>query len=385
MPGILTYTLIQETPMIHFQYSESGAILRASDVKPRLDKFLIRQMEDDEKKRFKISDDYPALDYKLQVLTNGEPEIKNPDKISRAYFGNMKNTNRASHKKTVFYTEPILLKIICFHPELRELIDKHIRGFFLLHNFGTRQDKGFGSFRIQNDQVPAAELFKKYALTEGYTAYCIDDGQCQSIGHLDNADIFYKLLKSGINFSGKLTEIKPEPERYVKSLLTSYMLDRKIGGEKRWMKQKGIAPAIGKSSWQDKYYTTISDFKYVRAVLGIGDHQDWKKDVNEKRPSVTINITPAKGNPVQRYQSPLTFTVYNDTLYVIAYKPNPVIFGQAFEFWNKDDSESKKMLSVVDNFDMEDFMGYVRDHIGSHRVQYYGGGIYKFSMTEVSK
>ena len=37
----LNYKLQQITPMIHFQHYEEGATLRASEVKPKLDRFLI--------------------------------------------------------------------------------------------------------------------------------------------------------------------------------------------------------------------------------------------------------------------------------------------------------------------------------------------------------
>lgn len=41
----LKYKLKQITPMIHFQADEVGATLRASEVKPRLDKFITDKCE----------------------------------------------------------------------------------------------------------------------------------------------------------------------------------------------------------------------------------------------------------------------------------------------------------------------------------------------------
>lgn len=40
----LTAILKQHTPMIHFQHNESGATLRASEVKPLLDKFILTKL-----------------------------------------------------------------------------------------------------------------------------------------------------------------------------------------------------------------------------------------------------------------------------------------------------------------------------------------------------
>lgn len=38
-----TFVLRQQTPMIHFQYADRGAIIRASEFKPKLDKFLVKK------------------------------------------------------------------------------------------------------------------------------------------------------------------------------------------------------------------------------------------------------------------------------------------------------------------------------------------------------
>ena len=40
----LTFTLEQHTPMLHFHASQQGATLRATDVKPRFDRWLIEKV-----------------------------------------------------------------------------------------------------------------------------------------------------------------------------------------------------------------------------------------------------------------------------------------------------------------------------------------------------
>ena len=44
----LTVTLKQHTPLIHFQHDQYGATLRVSEVKPKLDKFIIKKVFNDE-------------------------------------------------------------------------------------------------------------------------------------------------------------------------------------------------------------------------------------------------------------------------------------------------------------------------------------------------
>ena len=42
----LTVILRQHTPLIHFQHYQDNATLRASEVKPQLDRFLLTQLGD---------------------------------------------------------------------------------------------------------------------------------------------------------------------------------------------------------------------------------------------------------------------------------------------------------------------------------------------------
>ena len=44
----LTVTLKQHTPLIHFQHDQYGATLRASEVKPKLDKFILTKLGENE-------------------------------------------------------------------------------------------------------------------------------------------------------------------------------------------------------------------------------------------------------------------------------------------------------------------------------------------------
>lgn len=44
----LTVTLKQHTPLIHFQPNQEGATLRASEVKPKLDRYILTQLGNDD-------------------------------------------------------------------------------------------------------------------------------------------------------------------------------------------------------------------------------------------------------------------------------------------------------------------------------------------------
>lgn len=50
----LKVQLEAQSPMIHFQYDQAGATLRASEVKPKLDRFLLNKMEQETGKRVAV-------------------------------------------------------------------------------------------------------------------------------------------------------------------------------------------------------------------------------------------------------------------------------------------------------------------------------------------
>ena len=80
----LEIKLKQHTPLIHFQYDQEGATLRASEVKPKLDKFILTRLGKEHgyaaDKAYDAGKeiakqygwlvgkgDHPALDYKVSI------------------------------------------------------------------------------------------------------------------------------------------------------------------------------------------------------------------------------------------------------------------------------------------------------------------------------
>ena len=50
----LKVQLEAQSPIIHFQHDQAGATLRASEVKPKLDRFLLNKMEQETGKRVAV-------------------------------------------------------------------------------------------------------------------------------------------------------------------------------------------------------------------------------------------------------------------------------------------------------------------------------------------
>lgn len=418
MAAILEYKLKQETPMLHFQHDQKGVILRGSDVKPRLDNFLLKIYGEESLAKYTkvLSQDGKskknALDYKLQIIAPGkgpyisdsigeakkrmaDSKYKEKKMIAPSYFGNMVGNDQkkmygddakaveASYKETIQYKDSITLRIICFHTELGKMINDQIIPFFYLNNFGTRQDKGFGSFTVipenektaQNGAREAEIILGKYSKILNYCVYKVDFSQCTPAGSkpidaLNSLDTLYKLWKSGINVHGR---------EYIKSYLTTYMLKKGIGGEKRWMKKIGIGPAIGKSAREDENDPLkLEDYRYIRAVLGTTDGQTWKLEGGGK---THIKIIPPED--LSRVPSPILFTVIGKNAYVIATEPDGLIFERWFTFEGQGKSE-KLMTPKKSEFDMHDFMKYAAWKTNKQSpFNSFDGCSYKFTLTEV--
>ena len=116
--------IAQETPMIHFQHEEIGACIRASELKPKLDRFIINNKKEKEeipsewclKKSTKDEEENnqmsTALDYKVKIRANGLRESWKDTEL-KGYFGNLgSGSSENDKKKGILYEEGLEL-ILC--------------------------------------------------------------------------------------------------------------------------------------------------------------------------------------------------------------------------------------------------------------------------------
>ncbi len=212
---IKEFTLKQHTPVIHFQANDTGATLRASEVKPKLDKFMVDKLGAEnirsEHKEWIRRDENNtiALDYALSFVVKGSNICRN-EKLPM-FFGNMGSDNI----KNPTLHNTIIGKIKCKHKkdekaDKKELLDyllDFLPEFFFLHNFGTRQSKGYGSFtveKIENKRV-------KFEYSSKYSFFLNADNWQKAMAQLD---FFYKSLRSGINI-GKAQSFDVEPDAQI--------------------------------------------------------------------------------------------------------------------------------------------------------------------------
>lgn len=337
MDNTLTITLKQHTPIIHFQHDQEGATLRATEVKPKLDKYLIEKKGGWEKipKEWKIGggmEGQKALDYKLSIQTlsaNPSPkeiEIIPPDK-----------------KKTL-KTNKVELVIFSFHKQVLDLINQHIDAFFAVHNFGLRQNKGWGGFL--SDEITQPEQYEKLLRLSGYTIYKYSKTVNSGDFYVPLMRNVWQILKSGQNHGG-----------YKKSLLFKYAAGQGIRWEKRAIKKalfdkikvkelprdliathepvdvlKGEKGCVTNEkayfSWRDNAEFSF-DYRFIRLLLGMPEHYEYRAYGN-----YIYQVKPKSLNGIERFKAPITFKVFQQNLYaVVATEPfPPELLNEANEF-----------------------------------------------------
>lgn len=362
------YKLVQHTPLIHFQHSEPHACLRATEVKPKLDRFLIEQLEKDDrfgdgrwKKWFVGDGSQQSFDYMMRITPNSE-QVDRTQSIERAiaraehrppnaslheihknYFGNMASGNniqdtiRETFKESLFYKDGLTLTIRCFIPELLTLIDEHIRGFFMMHNFGTRQRKGFGSFTVDISTKPnepkGFDLVGKYC-PNAY--YCKLDGNVNADALLDAVWVISAFLRSGFNRG---------EGNYVRGFVFRCFQREKnpLANDKAFVKQKVLRNVYDEATRGEHLhpYGNNVRYRYVRGLLGTNENSRFcrapRGETREDRTVHNIYIHSAEG--VERFPSPLLFKPIGKFVFILPQKMPDEIFGSEFYILEKNQED----------------------------------------------
>ena len=361
----LELKLEAQSPMLHFQWEQSNATLRASEVKPKLDRFLLSKWKeegktpeelqsDDELKEVFVSGRQDSLNYKMDIRAGRYIPLKDESGKGRnlfpIYYGNMKE-----QKVAAILTNPTVT-IVCFHSKLREKIENYIVEFFLVTNFGTMQNKGFGSFapvqagfKTRLDGRQKQEI-ARYLKNAAGASHCFAMSRQDVPGYKDDQvlditryyesvfkDIknFYSMMKSGKNYKGD----------YKKSYIYQYFLDKKSDfiNEKAWMKREKISPNVALPE-NRKYRCDFNEKKearYVRALLGTGSTVSYFKEKKDgtksnERLNITIShVSSEAGDTMERVSSPIFFKIVRNVIFIVAFPVPDELYGEEFEFERK--------------------------------------------------
>ena len=377
------FTLKQHTPIIHFQSDQSGATLRATELKPKFDRFLKKYAFGNDFERYKIFligyddkkkqtkkdfDGKEAFNYKILIETikSDAKEITN-----KTYFGNMgKKPHEEEYRYAIKIDQSFKIHFLTFNTIIKENIEKLFCSFLAVTNFGSRQNKGFGSYYLdKNDPnykapIDALEQIKANFI---YATYINKDEKI-----FEHVEVIYPLIKTGINYpdykkidhprgekdrNGKIKQV-PDPTQgrglkasYYKSYLFTYMLNQNpsIGNEKKFIKENFFINKIKPDNMTKKY---------VRALLGIGDGIEFKD--HERKGKIEYS------NPqVERFKSPLTFKIVDNYLIIVINDIEKEIFDKSFTF--KDKFDNKKSISTPkeNEFNLVDFMYAFADYFNN--------------------
>ncbi|NTU41973.1 MAG: hypothetical protein HGA78_02765, partial [Nitrospirales bacterium] len=225
----LRVRLKQHTPIIHFQHDQEGATLRATELKPKLDKYI--------KAKYNI-DDKEKLRYQLKIrkISHG-PGCVVPERFIRdsMFFGNM-GIPPEKHKKEIFSENIELVFNTYFNNSLKNQIEETIPICLALENFGTRNNKGNGCFFIDAKSRSDFENILREALPGRVYYFDCTQNVFFSIKY------FYSLLKSGINIS-----------TYYKSLIFIYFKEKgDITWDKKIIKNKFLPTVRADSYFTEK-------------------------------------------------------------------------------------------------------------------------------------
>lgn len=259
----LRFTLKQVVSMIHFQGDESNSTIRATDLKPKLDRFIYhfyvyKNNKDDKNdkiewtNKFELSDEKNkinkvlshmneslkkdilldfkymknfALNYKVKIKVGKECSkeesslILNENKKSIEYVGAAKYIMREKkgkdgrfsrgeptdvHKTGKKYEE-VYVDIICSNAQLAELIIEAMPYFIISTGFGYASGKGYGSFMV----TKVEEI-----TTKNFQSQCED-----SNNKLSNVEELLTVYKDVMNYT---TSKKPKDK--IKDAILIYEL-----------------------------------------------------------------------------------------------------------------------------------------------------------------
>lgn len=304
-------------------------------------------------------------------------------------------------KKGLLYPGNIIVGIECQNKDLSDRLGKQIEVFFLCHNFGTRQNKGFGGFEVMSkiieEKFVKCEVDPVVALKENFDFVY----KCESNFQNNFVQIFnkirndYQLIKSGINnpfnpnayrksklflFGVKNGGVRWE-KRSLKKIINENDLFNKNGEKvKLYYKKdpitgeeddKGRKVSEKTNNWGPDNY----QYEFLRAALGLTEQYEFllekegeeKPDYSDKIIVKVININEDK---IERYKSPLFFKVIDKVIY-LAGNDKSLQGNFQFEIFVKSNPNEKILhkpkqgidlqLSVPKKFSLCDFMKFVMD------------------------
>lgn len=373
-PFQITFTLKQHTPIIHFQHDQDGATLRASEVKPKLDRFILTKLgaeadqslvgndakykkgkEVAKKGNWLVGDgEHAALNYKISIIAKpNKTTIKSGIKLINEEGIDLKNS---------CYNPDIKVTILTIISTLKHKIEDIIEDFFVLHSFGNRQNKGWGCFYHENTK--SFDKVKAILQRNSILAFDSNENNVTIDNFYSIISKKWRILKSGVNFPAN-------PQRnfngqYKKALVFKYSSSMNLRWDKRWMKKeiKNLIPTVlpknlkGRNApndivssqkpcsdfpsnniWEDK---GNAKYRFVRALLGLPELIEFRAFDNY------VYQVIVKSNNVDRCQASVIFKLFDKKLYAMVFPLPNEIYDTPFSFKVKTKEGREQVGHVID-------------------------------------
>lgn len=343
---IHSYTLIAQTPLIHFQWRMKDATLRASEVKPKLDRFIIQSVEekgDAVPEEWRTMKGATSLDYQMQIRRTASKDWIDIKKIKN-YFASKADEE---DKRIVFFD--CQLDIICHKEDLAAYIHKNLRKFFILNVFGARQSKGFGGFLLKG--TTAGEVHSEIKHAYGTFLYADTDETETMLQKLNHMFVLYTIMKNGINRTS-YNKDRGEylfPERYIKGYAVREFLPEDTGSDKAFLKAKVVKEKLqgGPKNEPAEY----ENYTFIRAMLGLANGYMFRKPDGSiaKIRFYSFDENTKEINQIEKFRSPVSIRLYKNRIYIFVEDTYKQMLGKNFVFLDEETFERYKRCK-----DMED-------------------------------
>lgn len=285
-----------------------------------------------------------------EVKKGEEPEIVATKIDSSDYKLGVKHNN-------------INIEIFSFDKSLRELIIKILPSVFFQYNFGTRQTKGFGCFL--HDKFNESSITQYFFHSEIKSIFIINEPIKTNTVLSKIQEIYLKLKGGQRELNGNIGNNR---------LISQFFYNKtpRIAWEKPRIKQnlRKNLPAIWRDVKQDKSPSTlsfpnddtsISNFKYVRALLGLAELYEYQSNRGNPIKIEIEDHNKDKNTNIQRFASPLTFKYDGSHLYIIVWEIPISLLNGEFDF--KLGSTVLATLNIPQEPDLTKFVNYALNRL----------------------
>ena len=273
------------------------------------------------------------------LTINNSPYFAQTDKEKKFHGKFDLKLWNSMEKKGLLWKHNVEIVIFSLSADVIKVIAEHIEAFFICTNFGTRSDKGFGSFTIVKKDGQPITNDPRSALK-------------------DNFDFVYqRSFPNGCDFSRLFAEIKKDYDLIRQGLRTFHPTKN---DNRQWDR------AILKQMVRDPYDEyDENEYVFKRGMLGLSYEYSIEKQSQKNK--IEIKVVDKKGK-IERFQSPLLFKYIEGNLYLVGSESLiQNMLNQSFTFQFSSPKRSIT-LETPKEFSLAKFLSYVIRNSGKGRT-----------------